>query len=169
MKQQMAKLSEAMEKGTGAQITQAPKLSIDPFVADDELWKDYLKRFETAVKASNLPASLKASTFLSKQSHSVYKELDVYATQMATPKTADDLKFDEITKYMEKQYNPKRYVIRERNNFWTEIKRRPGETPRELATRIRKAADKCSFHTITQPLEEARIVIVRVRFSINHI
>ena len=103
MREQITKLSEALEKGTGAQITQAPKLSIDPFVADDELWKDYLKRFETAVKASNLPASLKASTFLSKQSHSVYKELDVYAMQMATPKTADELDFEEITKYMEKQ------------------------------------------------------------------
>ena len=69
---------------------------------------------------------------------------------------------------MKKQFNFKRFVVRERERFrfWNEIKRRPGESIQELATRTRQAAATCDFSSITDPSDEA----LRTRFiwSINN-
>ena len=156
--EQIKKLLENMDKPkpvAEAAPVAVPKISINEFQHTEELWSDYIKRFETAATACKLPEDLKAATFLSKQSRDVYKELDVYATQLANPKTADGLTYSEITTYMNKQYSPQKYEIRERFNYWTDIKRKPGESPRELATRIRQMANKCNFKDIKDPLEEA--------------
>ena len=72
----------------------------------------------------------------------------------------------EIETYMKHQFDPKRFVGRERFKFWSEMQRKPGESVLELAARIRQATAACDFTAIKDPLNEA----LRTRFicSINN-
>ena len=72
----------------------------------------------------------------------------------------------EIETYMKHKFDPKRFVVRERFKFWSEMQRKPGESVLELAARIRQAATACNFTAIKDPLDEA----LRTRFicSINN-
>ena len=56
---------------------------------------------------------------------------------------------------MAEQFDPKRFVVRERFKFWSDMKRKPGETIPELASRIRQDAATCDFQSIKDPLDEA--------------
>ena len=73
---------------------------------------------------------------------------------------------EQVTINMKKQFDPKRFVMRERFRFWNEKKKRLGESIQELATFIRQAAATCDFSSITDPLDEA----LQIRFicSINN-
>ena len=103
----------------------------------------------------NLPQDKYASTFLRLQTKDLYKEIDVYASQLQTPSSASKLTFAQITTYMNEQYSPKKYIIRERYKFWSSIKRKPNESPCEqLAARIRKSANLCDFSSVSNPLQE---------------
>ena len=67
---------------------------------------------------------------------------------------------------MKNQFDPARYIVRERFKFWSEMQRKPGETIHELAARIRQDAVTCDFPSIRDPLDEA----MRTRFmcSVNN-
>ena len=67
---------------------------------------------------------------------------------------------------MRAEYDPKRFVVRERFKFWSDMSRKPGETLQELATRIRQDAATCDFASIKNPQDEA----LRQRFicSVNN-
>ena len=67
---------------------------------------------------------------------------------------------------MGRQFDPKRFVVRERFRFWSDMSRKSGETVPELAARIRQAAATCGFTNIRNPLDEA----LRTRFicSVNN-
>ena len=56
---------------------------------------------------------------------------------------------------IEKLINSATFVIRERYKFWSNGKKKPGESVQELATRIRQGAVTCDFLSITNPLDEA--------------
>jgi len=43
---------------------------------------------------------------------------------------------EEIEAFMTDQFDPNRFVVRERFRFWSEMKHRPDETIQELAARI---------------------------------
>jgi len=61
---------------------------------------------------------------------------------------------------MKVQFDPTRFVIRERFKFWTTMQCRPGESIQELAARIRQAAATCDFASIADRLDKA----LRARF-----
>ncbi|KFD47831.1 hypothetical protein M513_11311 [Trichuris suis] len=67
---------------------------------------------------------------------------------------------DDIAKFMENQCDPRRFVVRERFTFWSDMQRKPGETVQELAARIRQEAATCDFASIKDPQDEA----LRTRF-----
>ena len=73
---------------------------------------------------------------------------------------------NEIQQYMINQFHPKRFVVRERLRYWSNMKRKSGEIVQELAARIRQAAATWDFANIENPLDEA----LRTRFicSINN-
>jgi len=56
---------------------------------------------------------------------------------------------------MKQQFDPKRFIVRERFKFWSEMQRKPGKSVLELAARIREAAATCDFSAIQDPLNEA--------------
>ena len=74
----------------------------------------------------------------------------------------------EIETYLKNQFDTKRFVVRERFKYWSDVQRKPGETLLELAARIRQAAARptCDFSAIEDPVDEA----LRTRFicSINN-
>ena len=56
--------------------------------------------------------------------------------------------------------HPKRFVVRERFRYLSDMKRKSGETVQEWAVRNRQAAATCNFANIENPLDEA----LRTRF-----
>ena len=151
---------QSSNSGVGASSGAA---STPPFPAFDptaELWKDYWARFQTFAKANAVPTERLPQVFLTNQTAATYKLLTTLASQQDPPKDINDLTMDDILVFMGNQYDPKRFIVRERFKFWSEMQRKPGETVQELAARIRQDASKCDFPTIKDPQDEA----MRTRF-----
>ena len=132
-----------------------PMASFQPFDSTSELWTDYLARFRTFVTANSIPDNKQAQIFLTNQSNSVYKMLSNLATQQQPVKSIHELTMNDIQTFVAEQFDPKGFVIRERFKFWSDMKRKPGETIPELASRIRRDAATCDFQSIKDPLDEA--------------
>ena len=137
-----------------------PMASFQPFGSTSELWTDYLARFRTFVTANSIPDNKQAQIFLTYQSNSVYKMLSNLAAQQQPVKSIHELTMNDIQTFMAEQFDPKRFVVRERFKFWSDMKRKPGETIPELASRIRQDAATCDFQSIKDPLDEAFICSV---------
>ena len=129
-----------------------PMASFQPFDSTSELWTDYLARFRTFVTANSIPDNKQAQIFLTNQSNSVYKMLSNLAAQQQPVKSIHELTMNDIQTFMAEQFDPKRFVVRERFKFWSDMKR---ETIPELASRIRQDAATCDFQSIKDPLDEA--------------
>ena len=132
-----------------------PMASFQPFDSTSELWTDYLARFRTFVTANSIPDNKQAQIFLTNQSHSVYKMLSNLAAQQQPVKSIHELTMNDIQTFMAEQFDPKRFVVRERFKFWSDMKRKPGESIPELASRVRQDAATCDFQSIKDPLDEA--------------
>ena len=133
----------------------APVASFQPFDSTSELWTDYLARFKTFITANSIPDHKQAQIFLTNQSNAIYKMLSNLAAQQQPVKTIHELTMNNIQTFMAEQFDPKRFVVRERFKFWSDMKRKPGETIPELASRIRQDAATCDFQSIQDPLDEA--------------
>jgi transposase InsO family protein len=140
--------------------------SFSPFDPSTELWTDYWARFNTFVGANSIPEERKAQVFLTNQSTTTYKLLSNLAGQQTPPKDINELMIDDIMGFMKDQFDPKRFIVRERFKFWSDMQRKPGETVQELAARIRQDAATCDFASIKDSQDEA----LRTRFicSVNN-
>ena len=138
----------------------------EPFDSTSKLWPDYYDRFLTFLGAHNVNDDRKAQIFLINQSKDVHRLLGNLTKQQNPPKQINDLAMDEIVTFMKTQYDPKRFVVHERFKFWSDMRRKPGETLQELAARIRQDAATCDFASIKDPQDEA----LRSRFicSVNN-
>ncbi len=147
-------------------VTATTALGFTPFDYTCELWKDYWARFCTFVGAHSIPEERKAQVFLTNQTSTTYKLLANLADQQTPPKDINLLTMDEIVNFMKDQFDPKRFIVRERFRFWSDMERKPGETIQELAARIRQDAATCDFASIKDPQDEA----LRTRFicSVNN-
>ena len=136
------------------------------FDQSSELWTDYWARFCTFDSAHSVSNNRNAQIFLTNQSSTTYKLLSNLASQETPPKTINKLTMTEIETYIKRRFDPKRFVVRERFKFWSEMQRKSGESVLELAARIWQAAATCNFTGIKGPLDEA----LRTRFisSINN-
>ena len=145
---------------SGQQATGSPTLAaaVPPFAPFDstvELWKEYLQRYKTFLKANSVPGEKETTVFLTNQTSTVYQLLVTQAGQQDPPKQVDSLSLSEINVLMQSSFDPRRFVVRERYKFWSAQPRKPGETVAELAARVRQAAATCDFPAITAPLDEA--------------
>ena len=150
-------MPQQMEDILKAGGTIAPQHQVSPFLAFDsnaELWKDYLLRFETFVNANSVLDEKKALVFLNNLTCGTYKLITNYAMQQDVPTTTNDIEFSDITDFMSSHYDPPQFTVRERYKFWSTIKRQPGETPTEVAARVRQMATTCDFPPIKNPLDE---------------
>ena len=151
---------------TPATVVASAPPTFSPFDSTSELWTDYYARFKTFLGAHSTPPEKRPQVFLTNQTATVYKLLSNLAAQAQPTKNINDLTMDEIVNFMQDQYDPKKFVIRERFKFWSDMQRRPGETIQELAARIRQDAATCDFPSIQDPQDEA----LRQRFicSVNN-
>eukprot|EP00731_Ephydatia_muelleri_P018577 Em0011g617a len=120
-----------------------PKISFpmfSPFDSTSELWTDYWARFQTFVAANAIPGNRVAQIFVTNQTKVTYKLLSNMASQQSPAKDINELSIDDIAKFMWSQFDPTRYIVHERFKFWSDLKRRPGESILELAARIRHDA-----------------------------
>jgi len=168
--QQLDVMMEVIRDPAGAGVaTTTVSSAIPPFEAFDassELWPDYWSRFQTFVSANAVPDQRRPQVFLTNQDNTVYRQLSTLATQMSPPREINSLTLDEIVNFMKEQFDPKRFTVRERFKFWSDMQRKPGETLQELAARIRQDAATCDFPSIKDPQDEA----LRQRFicSVNN-
>ena len=162
--QQMDALIKLMQPGmsaaTAASTVTFAMPSFAPFDASSELWADYWARFCTFTGAHSVPDDRKPQVFLTNQTPTIYKLLVNLAAQMTPPKDVNHVSMDEIVAMMKDQFDPKRFVVRERFKFWSDMHRKPGETIQELAARIRQDAATCDFTSIKDPQDGA----LRTRF-----
>ena len=128
--------------------------SFVPFDATAELWTDYWARFQTFLGANSVPVEKRAQVFLTNQSRVNYKLLSNLASQQNPPECVNELSLDQIKVFMKNQFDPMLYIAIEWFKFWSEMRRKPGETVQELATRIRQDAVTCDFPSIRDPLDE---------------
>lgn len=158
----IAKLTSTQSPPVGT--SSVPRFS--PFDSSSELWKDYLARFKTFLGANSISEEKESKVFLTIQTAATYKLLSTMAGQLTPSKDVNSLAFDEIIQFMENQFDSRRFVVRERFKFWSDMQRKPGETIQELAARIRQDAATCDFVTIKKPQDEA----MRTRFmcSVNN-
>ena len=171
-KEQMMKMIDKMATGTGgtsaqgSTVTTSVTPAFSPFDSTSELWTDYFARFITFVGAHSVPETRQAQVFLTNQSATVYKLLTNLASQETPSKAVNELTMNDIETYMKDQFDPKRFIVRERFKFWSDMQRKPGESIQELAARIRDDAATCDFRSIKDPQDEA----LRTRFicSVNN-
>ena len=130
-------------------------LKFQSFDSMSELWKDCRSRFQTFTEANSIPEDKLAFVFLTNQSSDIYKLIDNFASQLPEPMTANKLSLQSIHDFMSQHYDPKCFIVREWFRFWSEIKRKPGETPHKLAAKVRQMATTCDFTSIKDPLDEA--------------
>ncbi|XP_067939649.1 uncharacterized protein [Watersipora subatra] len=147
----------------------APSAALPKFSEYDpatELLTDYMNRYDTFVAAHSIPEEREANVFLINQSPVLYKQISNMASQLETPKLIKEVTMEEIDNFLKEQYDPTRFLVRERYKFWSTMKRKPTETIHELANRIRQEATTCDFSNIDDPLDEA----MRTRFvcSVNN-
>ena len=123
-------------------------------------------KFLTFAGAHNVNDDRKAQIFLTNQSKDVYRLLGNLAKQQNPPKQINDLIMDEIVTFMKTQYNPKQFIVHKLFKFWSDMRRKPGETLQELVARIHQDAATCNFASIKVPQDEA----LRSRFicSVNN-
>ena len=159
----LAALTTSTQSGGNTVVT-IP--SFTPFDSSNELWSDYWARFITFTGVHSIPEAKQAQVFLTNQTSVTYKLLSNYASQLTPSKDINQMSIAEIVDYMKTQFDPTRYIVRERYKFWSDLKRKPGETIPELAARIRQDAVTCDFTTIKDPQDEA----LRTRFicSVNN-
>ncbi|CAM1297650.1 Uncharacterised protein r2_g702 [Pycnogonum litorale] len=167
-KQDLAAMMAQMGNGAGVGATVTPTIfsSFTAFDPTSELWSDYWLRFCTYLEANAVPDTRKAKVFLINQSAAIYKQIANVAAQQNPPTKVNELTMGEIVVFMKDQFDPKRFVVRERYKFWSDMQRNPGETLQELAARIRQDAVTCDFPSIKDPQDEA----LRQRFicSVNN-
>ena len=107
-----------------------------------------------------MPDSRVAKVFLPNQTATIYKLLSTLAAQEAPPRTVNNHTVTRNTAIYDESIPPKKFVVRERFCYWSDMKRKSGETVQELAARIRQAAATCGSANIENPLDEA----LRTRF-----
>ena len=95
----------------------------------------------------------------------IYKLLKTAAQQKENT-NVDKLDMEKIAAHMKEAFDPKRFIIRERFKFWSNMNRQTGESTQELATRIRQEATTCDFSTVNDPLDEA--VTTKFMCSVNN-
>ena len=89
------------------------------------------------MEANSIPTDKRPQVFLTNQTSALYKQLsNLAAQQQQHPKKVNALTLQEIETFMKDQYDPKRFIVRERFKFWSAMQSKPGETIHELAARI---------------------------------
>ena len=123
---QMFKSSSKDASGEGQSMAPSTSTftpSIPPFEAFDstsELWPDYWSRFQTFLVANAVPEHRVPQVFLTNQNVAVYRQLATTAAQLTPPKDINNLTMDEVVKFMREQFDPKRFIVRERFKFWSD-------------------------------------------------
>ncbi|ELT97832.1 hypothetical protein CAPTEDRAFT_197597 [Capitella teleta] len=75
--------------------------------------------------------------------------------QQNPPIGINKLALEKMQKFMQDQFHPRRFVVREHFKFWSKMQCKPGEAAHQLASRICQNAMTCNFDSIKKPQDEA--------------
>ena len=71
---------------------------------------------------NSIPQTKAAQVFLTSQSSEMYKQLEVFSSQLQPPKNINAWNYEEIESHMLNIFNLVHFVVREGFKFWTECK-----------------------------------------------
>ena len=91
-----------------------------------EFWENYWERFCTFIAANSIPEGRKPQVLLTNQTTTIYKLSTNLAQQQTPPQKINEPSMEKIIEFMAKNYDPKRFLIRDRYNLWHDMKRKPG-------------------------------------------
>ena len=74
-------------------------------------------------QANSVLEEKRAHVFLTNQTPVTYKLLTNLANQQEPPKEVNHLNLQEIFDFMMEQFHPKRFIVRERFKFWSNVGR----------------------------------------------
>ena len=97
------------------------------------------------------PTTSKHKFFLTNQSNSVYKMLSNLAAQQQPVKSIHELTMNDIQTFMAEQFDPKRFVVRERFKFWSDMIRNANLA--KLFLNWQAEYDKMQLRVIFNPLK----------------
>lgn len=124
-------------------------LKFTEFVPEFDQWGVYVERLEQHFAANSIPDEKKVAVLLSSIGASAYS----LVRDLCFPKLPKDLKFEELTSLLEKQYGIRVSVWRERCKFY-ELRQSDGEQISEWYARLRNAATKCGFGNLNSILTD---------------
>ena len=136
----------------GAKAHSTPVASFQPFDLSSEPWLDYMERFRTFLTVNFISKEKEAQVFLTSQTTVTYNLLSNLVARQSPAKGVNDLSMDDIQKFMEEQFNPRRFVVIERYKFWSDLKQKPEETLQELVNSIWQDKARirvCSDYSVT--------------------
>ena len=82
---------------------------------------DYLERFGPFLTANSSPINKEAQVFLNNQTTVTYKSLSNLVAQQSLVKGINNLSKDNPQMFMEEQFDPRRFVVREKYKFWSDL------------------------------------------------
>ena len=71
-------------------------------------------KIQDFLTSNSIPMSKEAQAFVTNQTTVTYKLLSNLAAQQSPSKGIDELKMEDIQKFMGEQFNPKKFVVKER-------------------------------------------------------
>ena len=104
----------------------------EAFDSTAELWTDYWSRFSTFTNANSVPDVRVAKKCLMFEllkffykSNGNYLQAALHSCCSGNPakNCVNDLTMNKIQQYMMNQFHPKRFVVRERFRYWSDMKR----------------------------------------------
>ena len=122
----MEELIKRLDTGNPAPVAPAASvLSFAPFDPISELWKDYRARFHTFVRANSIAKEKITQVFLTNQKTTTFKLLCTLDEQQAPPQDINRLTMEDTATFMETQFDPERFIMRERFKFWSDVQHKP--------------------------------------------
>ena len=88
--------------------------SFEPIDPNSEMWFDYPETFKTFLTVNSILKEKEAQVFLPNQITVTYKLLNNLVAQQSPAKCINDLSMDDIQRFMGEQFDPKKFVIKER-------------------------------------------------------
>ena len=116
----------------GAKGSCTPVASFESFDSSSKLWLVYLERFRTFLTANSFPKEKEAQVLLTNHTTVTYKLFSNLAARQSPPEGINDLSTNDNQKFTGEQFNPRRVVVRERGEFWSDLKPKPGDTIQEV-------------------------------------
>lgn len=128
--------------------------TISPYVPEQEPFKNYLDRLTAQLSVLKLKDDQCQKYLIAYIGSEAYSQLK----DACLPSHPTDKSFDDLVKYLDEIYSPRRLVVSERFKF-NQCCQSPGESVQEFITTLKKLASHCEFDTFLDDALRDRLIV----------